>query len=256
MHSQTSRVRRFLIGSAAVAAISVGVTAPASAQDLQADGIYTNQGNGTTTALVSIDGDQMTVRIEANGLSPSLVHAQHIHGEVGVQASCPGIDADADGDGIVSTVEGAGQYGTVKVSLTTEGDTSPDSALAIDRYPVAEADGTYVYERTFTVDPEVAANVSLWTVVVHGVDLDESGEYDGDARSSLTDELPLEATMPATCGALVTAQVTATPTGGVAAGAGGTAQGTNTGLAILLGLGGLTALGGASIVAFSRRRNV
>ncbi len=37
-------------------------------------------------------------------------------------------------------------------------------------------------------------------VVIHGIDLDDSGAYDGAARSSLTDSLPLEATIPVLCG--------------------------------------------------------
>ena len=243
----TQRACRLAFATAIVASPLL-LAGPLSAEDLQADGIYINEGNGTTKALVSVDGDQVIVRIEANGVSASLVHAQHIHGELDTDGECPGIEADADGDGIISTAEGVGQYGSVKVALTTDGDTTADSALALERFPVAEADGTYVYERTFEVDADVTANVARWVVIVHGVDLDENGEYDGDARSSLTDDLPLEGTMPATCGKLVVAQVASTPSGGVAAGAGGTAGGSfNTPLVA-------TAAGVVAVAAFGLRR--
>lgn len=217
------------VGGAIVAAGAVGLamSAPAGAQEqgLQASGVYINQGTGSTTTSISIDGNQLTVRVEAMGVAPGLPHAQHIHGELGTEGSCPALaEVDADGDGNISTVEGVANYGTVKISLTTEGDTSPDSALAIDRFPVADDDGTYTYERTFEVDAEIAESLEGWVAINHGVDLDQSGEYDGDLVSSLDDSLPLEATMPATCGVLVAAQVETTPTGAVEAGAGGTAD--------------------------------
>ncbi len=200
------------------------VPTAAGQQELQSTGVYINAGgNGTALTNVSIDGSELTVRIEATGMAPSLVHAQHIHGEPGQVGECPALGTDTDGDGFLSTAEGVAQYGTVKVSLTESGDTSADSALAVDRFPVADDGGSYVYERTIEVDADIAAEVENWVVIVHGVDADGSGEYDGDLKSSLTDDLPLEATMPATCGTFAAAQVGTTPTGAVAAGAGGSA---------------------------------
>ena len=49
--------------------------------------------------------------------------------------------ADGDRDGFISVAEGVPFYGSIAQSLTTDGDTSPSSALALDRYPVADDDG-------------------------------------------------------------------------------------------------------------------
>jgi hypothetical protein len=81
-------------------------------------------------------------------------------------------------------------------------------------------------------------------VVVHGVDHNDSGTYDGDVMSDLDPTLPTEATDPAICGVLA-----AMPAGGVEAG-----DGSTTGLeyAGLIGVGGLALFGGAALIA--RRR--
>ena len=67
-------------------------------------------------------------------------------------------------------------------------------------------------------------------VVVHGVDHNHDGKYDGAKKSDLDPSLPTEATDPAICGSLLAA-----PSGGAATGAGGASSPTNTGL---LALGG------------------
>lgn len=161
--------------------------------------------NGTgvdANAAVHLVGRTATVKIDGmSGLTPAgAPHAQHIHGELGMESRCPSPAADDDGDGIVSTAEGLPDYGAVKVSLTTEGDTSASSALATDRFPT-EAD--YPYERTFDVPRDLATQMGLFAIVVHGDDLDGSGAYDGQKRSSLTNDLPLEATVPVVCGEIV-----------------------------------------------------
>lgn len=165
-----------------------------------------------TVRLKGLPNGKVIVTIEASGLTPDAPHAQHVHvpgGEDGsafVRGACPTIADDADGDGLVDTLEGAPSYGGVKQSLTTTGDTSPASALAVDRFPVADAAGELSYERTFTpTDERVHEQLGDVEVVVHGIDLDGSGAYDGDAESSLTAGnpdlfLPLEATIPVLCG--------------------------------------------------------
>ncbi|PWG74746.1 hypothetical protein DF186_16280, partial [Enterococcus hirae] len=87
--------------------------------------------------------------VQASNLSPAVApHAQHIHGELGAANTCPDPDtADSAGDGVVTTAEGLPFYGGIQVSLTTEGDTAADSALAVSRFPVTEQ-GAYSYDRT------------------------------------------------------------------------------------------------------------
>ncbi len=156
-------------------------------------------------ARVTVDGDQVTVRLRARGLSPNLVHVQHIHG-VG-QNECPTAEARNDrvDDGLIDTVEGLPDYGAIQVSLTTRGDTGPGSGLAVERFPMADEHGKLTYERTFTIGAdfprEVAENLERHHFVVHGIDVNHNGAYDFDAGvSGLTSSLPLEAELPATCG--------------------------------------------------------
>ncbi len=222
-----------------------------------ADLTQANESGASGTANISLDGTTATVQIDGQGFFDGFPHAMHLHGEPGGDNICgplnpadSGFDAaDEDGDGFISVVEGVPAYGPVTVSLTTEGDTSPDSALAVDRFPTS---GTLDYERTFELEPEVAENLSSLHIVVHAADLNDSGEIgdledeDGNMKeSSLDPDLPFEATVPAACG-----QVTAAAAGGVDTGAGGTADTGGSNAALLGGLMGLSALG----VAGARRR--
>lgn len=163
-----------------------------------------------TVRLQSLPNGRIQVKVEATGLAPGLVHAQHIHsptdGDDLARGQCPGIDADGNldrpVDGLIDTVEGVPSYGLVRQSLTTSGDTSPGSALAVDRFPVADANGALEYERTFTPsDERVWSQLGDVEVVIHGIDLNGNGEYDFDAGpSSLSADVPLEATIPVLCG--------------------------------------------------------
>lgn len=159
---------------------------------------------------VTVSGDQLTVTMNVSGAAASLPHAQHVH--IGGNNTCPDESADTDGDGLVSTPEGQPAYGMIQVSLTTEGDASDASALAVDRMPAAGGDGSYTYERTFQlpsgVDP---AAIAEGVVVVHGLADSTLGSdpavYDGP-DSPLMAGVPQEATLPVACGALSAAQGT------------------------------------------------
>lgn len=159
-----------------------------------------------TARLKALPNGKVQVKVEAEGLAPNLPHAQHFHVPIEddefVRGHCPGIDSDDNQDGLVDTVEGIPDYGGVVQSLTTTGDTDGASALAVDRFPVADADGVLEYERTFTpTDDRVWDQLGEVEVVVHGVDLNGSGGYDFEAgESPLDPDLPLEATIPALCG--------------------------------------------------------
>ncbi|MBW3604559.1 MAG: hypothetical protein KY460_06525 [Actinobacteria bacterium] len=223
---------------------------PASADHAttyQADLQPLNDSGVTATADLSLADRELEITINAEGLAPGQPHAQHIHGVTGETSACPGPDADQDGDGLVSTAEGVPSYGGVLQSLTTEGDTSGDSALAVDRFPVAGDDGSVSYSRTFELPQDVADDLGNLHLVLHGIDLDDSGAYDGDAVSSLDDSLPLEATIPAACGTLA-----AMPSGGVQTGAGGTAP-ADGGATPMVALFGLGLLGTGALVARRRR---
>lgn len=212
-------------------------------------------GSGDVYIEVSEDGETMTVGLDASGLNLDGPHAMHIHGLVegeDVQAStCPTIADDADGDGVLTVAEGAPSYGGIQVSLTTDGDTSPESGLAVDRYPA----GTSIdYERSGIPIPEnIRPSIAELHVVVHGIDENGNGTLDMDQeeRSSLTDDLPREGTAPALCGTL-----TAAAGGAVQTGAGGMATQEDTAMtAGLTTFAGGTVLAAAGAVALRRRRN-
>lgn len=235
--------------------------APAAAADheSQFDGSLAplNGSGSMSSAMVWVEGTSLTVEISGTGFVPGAPHAQHLHGDAsGMAFECPtAADVerlDEDGDGLLNTLEAAVMYGGVMVSLTTEGDTSGDSALAVDRFPVADDNGNIEYSRTFEVSQDVADSLENLHIVQHGVDLNGNGEYDGEARSSLDDSLPLEATLPATCGELGAAQTAMTPEGGVQT---GNALGESNSVLLVSGLA-LAAAAGAGALAVRARRPI
>ncbi len=223
--------------------------ASAASSSYQADLSALNESGVTGTGMVTLDGTSATVTIEASGLVEGAPHAQHFH--IGAEGTCPTDGDDGDGDGFVSVTEGAPYYGDIGSSLTLEGDTSPDSGLAVDRFPT---DGELAYERTFEVSDDVAAAFEDGTavLVLHGVDKDGSGTYDGDVMSDLDPSLPMEATAPAACGSFAAAQMGETPAGGAETGAGGTA-GVEQSAAIGVGAVALAGAAAAGAVAYRRR---
>ncbi|MGY1915147.1 hypothetical protein [Blastococcus sp. SYSU DS0973] len=238
----------------AAAAFPLLSTSAASAhegpQSYQADLGALNQSGVQGTGMVTLDGNAATVMIEASGLLAGSPHAQHFH--IGAQGQCPTDADDENGDGFVSVTEGAPYYGAIGSSLTTTGGTGPDSGLAIDRFPTAD-DGTLGYERTFEVTDDVHTALENGTavLVLHGVDEDGSGAYDGDVMSDLDPSLPMEATAPAACGVLEVAQMGAAPAGGAETGAGSTAGAENR---AAIGVGALAAVGAAAAGAVAYRR--
>ncbi len=199
------------------AALTLGLAAPALAHDAHDAGQRTQHGQSHHidlrelndsgahgTAELTLRGRQLTVRINAHGLVPGQPHAQHIHGSTsGHNFTCPDASADKNGDGIVTTAEGLPAYGDINISLTTKGDTTKASGLAVDRMPVADGNGNLSYSRTIAVSQAVADNITYLHVVQHGIDPNGNGVYDfGKGRSELDPKLPQEATAPASCGAV------------------------------------------------------
>ncbi|MGC5585014.1 hypothetical protein [Ornithinimicrobium sp. W1665] len=212
------RTRTISAAAVAAAIASVGIAGTATAAHdknpsaqvatyayelapVQADTVANSQGSGSTR-ITALPNGKVQVKVQASGLAPGLPHAMHLHGVTdGVDMGCPGPGAD-NGDGIVSVVDGIPFYGGILASLTTSGDTTSASALALDRFPVADAAGRISYTRTFD-DATAWANADTAQVVVHGIDINGDGTYDfGAGPSSLTPAAPLEATIPALCGGI------------------------------------------------------
>lgn len=197
----------------AVAALGVGVAAqgaqeaPATRASADVSGrlLPLNNSGASGKASVSFTSRRAgVVQVKAHGLAPGLPHAQHIHFGKTARNECP-TAFDAGLDHQLTTTDGADAYGPVRTSLTTSGDTSPDSVLAVDRYPVAP-EGRVRYERKITFTSKALAAAirdGKGVVVIHGVDYNGNGEYDfSSGKSDLDESLPAEATDPAVCGVL------------------------------------------------------
>ena len=172
-----------------------------------------NDSGATALATVTVrDDGSLRIRIQGHGLTPNQPHAQHLHGDAtgSMEFFCPPPSADDDGDGQVSTEEGIPMYGGVVVALTTRGDTSAESILDLDRFPVPDAAGELDYERTIPagqVPDSIVEHIQHLHIVQHGLDVNGNGEYDlkplGEsvfAKSLGVDGVPEEGTNPATCG--------------------------------------------------------
>jgi hypothetical protein len=127
----------------------------------------------------------------------------HIHG--GGKGQCPPASAAKlhNGHLAIDTNDGIAYYGPPVQALTTSGDTSVASILAFPRYPTG---GTLHYSRTIDLPAKVVEYIreNDAVIVVHGIDYDDSGIYDGVLdRSDLNKALPATATAPALCGRLV-----------------------------------------------------
>lgn len=200
--------------TAFTAALTIAVPASAAHDDNPSERVasYTyaigdlnDSGVDGTIRIQALPDGKVQVKIRATGLAPNLPHAQHLHGAIGTATACP-TDAAAGADGVVTTLDGVPFYGSIQASLTTTGDTSASSALALDRFPVTDEDGNLSYTRTFDLGSDAAFDaLGTFQYVVHGIDFDGNGAYafgdvdPADRGSSLNPAIPLEATVPAGC---------------------------------------------------------
>jgi hypothetical protein len=250
-----------------ILAVTVVVLAATPAPALAGESVHVrllelNRSGATGTAvLTALPGGDLRVRVTASGLVPGAVHVQHLHGSAdGMDFHCPPPSADRDSDGWISTEEGLPSYGAIFVALTTRGDVSRASGLAMDRMPSADASGTVRFERTIAAADLPAGTVEHLQdlhIVQHGIDANGNGKYDvgalGEstlARSAGLSGIPQEATHPATCGMIAGAAAGSVPVGGVATG-----DGSALAPASLWPAFGALALAGAfGAVLFVRRR--
>ena len=223
-------MRKLLAAGAAIALLLLPTPAYASENVVIKLQDVNRTGAAGTAAITMDDAGNLTVVITATGLAPNLPHPQHLHGSHdAAETHCPAA-GDKDGDGFISVEEGVPEYGDVFLSLTTTGDTTFTSALAINRMPKADAHGNLNYRRTIPaadLPPDTAAHLKDLHIVQHGIDANHNGQYDlaglGEssfARSLGVPNIPEEETDPATCGLPAAAAAANVPTGGVATGDG------------------------------------
>lgn len=240
------------------ALLTVAVASPVFAAETPAFQIDLEQLNGsgsTGTALLSLRGNALTVWIKSEGLVPGQPSAQHLHGSTdGHDFQCPDGGDDTNGDGILDNTEATVHYGDINISLTESGGTDAGSGLAVDRMPVADAQGKVSYKRTITVGQDVVDQIKDLHIVQHGIDRNDNGKYDfeGAGKSELDPKLPQEATAPTNCGVVKGAAVGSVPVGGVETGSGAADDGMST--SGVVGTAGAAAVTAAGLVHLARRR--
>lgn len=118
-----------------------------------------NNSGASGIATLMLDGDKLTVTIEAMGLEANKVHPQHIHGfvENNRNSTCPTMAADTNGDGLVDLIEGLPSYGPVILNLTPT--------------PTADASGRVMYTQTFTISKDLLP-LQNRAIVLHGLTVD------------------------------------------------------------------------------------
>jgi hypothetical protein len=164
--------------------------------------VPTNRVTADGSGVVRLNGNVATVSVTTNKLLDGAAHAIHFH--AGGKGRCPTAAASAihNGHRSIATKAGVPFYGNPVTSLTLRGDTSSKSILAFNRFPKT---GEIRYSRKIKVGPVVASYIreNNAVLVVHGVDYNHNGLYDGTLdRSDLNRSIPGEATAPALCGPL------------------------------------------------------
>jgi serine/threonine-protein kinase len=171
--------------------------------------VPTNQVTGKGDAVMRLHGNTLTVSIDSTGLLDGAPHALHIH--AGGKGTCPDSSVAEQHNGHLSIATHAGVpfYGPPVKALTTRGDTSVKSIVAFNRYPTRS---DVAYRRTVRLTPIIASYIreDNAVLVVHGIDYNHNGVYDGVLeRSDLDRSLTGESTAPALCGPLVADKATA-----------------------------------------------
>ena len=115
-----------------------------------------NHSGVSGTATLMLEGNMLTVKIDAMGLEANMLHPQHIHGftDNNRNSTCPTMSADTNGDGLIDLPEGLPSYGPVLLELTP--------------FPTADANGEIHYMKTFTIDGSVLP-LQNRAIVIHGL---------------------------------------------------------------------------------------
>ena len=213
------RIHRLYAAGAACAIIASALAgaSPANADSGRTHGAYhktttvhaklrqLNHSGVSGKAQVRVKGNKLDVHYHARGLVKNAPHAVHIHYGEQARHECPTRADDTNKDGRLTTVEGVPAYGPIVVSLTTKGDTSPASGLAVDRFPTAPKGKISYHRHDIKTSHDTAKDIKDGeaVLVIHGVDHNHNGRYDFKAgKSELDPKLPAEATNTAACGVL------------------------------------------------------
>lgn len=265
MHSIHARV----LTAMAVAAVPLALPAAAWAAPAEPAVAWTpyqatlnpvtaNHVTGSGKAMIQLSGNTAKITVTASGLvGGASPHAMHIHVDGAGACPTPSEAKSHNGHSSTNVADAMKDYGMIGTSLTTSGDSTPKSALAVTRFP---AGSSVNYSRTLEVSDDVAANLKSGkaVLVVHGIDYNSNGKYDNVLGASELDKtLPAEATDPALCGAFTASQMTSMPNGAADTGDGATQGGSGTDNGMIAGGGAAVLIGvGAGTWALRRRSSV
>ena len=139
-------MKRFVVLFVLIIVLTLSITSLAFAHNdrdsrhFEVDLASLNNSGVTGKAEISVEGDMIKVKIEAEGLEPGMPHPQHIHGfDTPKNATCPGPDRDTDGDGFISVGEGLPDYGPVILPLTPFNQVNEEGELRFEAtYPIPD----------------------------------------------------------------------------------------------------------------------
>lgn len=203
-------IRVLLLSAAAL----IWAAAPAQALIMFTSDLKPLNGSGVTgTANLTLNKNELTVRIDATGLEPDQTHPQHIHGLVGTNGHpqvslAPTETNDADGDGFIELAEGLPAYGPVLLPLTSPpGGATADFSTApggvINFQQVYQLPDLGIYADEFSVAELLP--LTWREIVLHGMTVDGTagagtpGEVNGTAGYKAT--LPVAAGLITVVGA-------------------------------------------------------
>ncbi|WP_460755914.1 CHRD domain-containing protein, partial [Myceligenerans cantabricum] len=119
------RTTRLAMAATAAALVGLPLAAGSAVADdhgsheLTAELTQLNDSGASGTAWALVEGTQVQVKVETQGLLDGAPHAQHIH--IGGQNVCPDNGQEGSGfQGALQVSDAADQYGGVAVSLTTD----------------------------------------------------------------------------------------------------------------------------------------
>ena len=193
---RTEGSRRFIVGTAlvgAAAAAFILTNATATAQSENAGAMYRatlgelNNSNASGEAMLTRQGNTLTVHITATGLEPGGPHVSHIHGlskgKAAVDSTCPTTAQDTDGDGFVELAEGQVTYGPILVDFMN---IDPDQDGNVDFTTTIQLSGNQ------DVIPLQMRHIVIHGLTVGAVGAGTPGEVNGTAG--------YKAVLPVLCG--------------------------------------------------------
>ena len=151
-----------------------------------------------------INGDSLTITVDARGLPKNITHWQHFHGFTdGRQSRCPTQAADTNGDGIIDLIETEPMAGTTMVPFHSD----PVSIdVPRDSYPKATATGILQYRKTVSLSALQGAfgkafngqklDLDRRVVFIHGI---PTATMLPASVASLGN-IPAQVTLPIACG--------------------------------------------------------